>query len=945
MLSTFTQYQLYSRDQAQTLQTIASSPVNKMNQQYFDSNIGKVTSVDGFINNYRLFSYAMESYGLSDMTYAKAFMKKVLTSDLSNPNSYANQLSDPRFKTFAEAFSFSTTGAVGSTAAVQSSDQESDTLGLYDQRGATNATQVAASTTSYTSAIAGVKTVDDLLNNSQLLSYVETAYGFSPETADASQSDVTANIRAALTSDPNDPTSFAASSSDPRYLALAKAFSFDAAGNATGAAGAQTANQLATTTAAFAANSNNLAAASDQAATATFQAEIGSVKSVDDLLSNKSLTSYVMTAYGLDPSSVSTNDLRVILESNTSYAGSYANVAGDSRYVDLAKAFNFGPDGTVAAGSSAQTSAQTASLVAAFQSQSASSVDSAGEATTAFQADIGGVTSVSGLLGNSAVRDYVLTAFGFDPSSQSDATLTKVLSSRTYAASLNDPRYVALNAAFNFNTSGTLASGTTAQTSAQTADVVSRFTASASDAASNASYYKTAMANVTSVDDLLNDPKLYDYILASYGIPQDSATMTADQTKAAVRDAMTGDPSTPASVASDTRFTSMAKDFNFDTDGSLPAGASAQSASGQASTLGKYSASLNVTAAAADAALSTYATTELAEVSSVSDILNDPKLYAYVLRANGLDPNTESQATIKSVLLSDASGANTYANSQSDERYQALGSEFNFAADGSIAAPPLAQSTRDVTITLQNYIAQAGSGTAAAAAAKTEATYYQTNIDKVTNVDDLLANTRLVGFMEQAAGITAGSISTATLRQALTSDPTDPKSFVNTQTNAALRSMALTLNFNASGEIVREPASQIQSKAAAYNTTQMYLEQTLEDQAGQQNTGVQLALYFARKASTISSAYSILGDKALLKVVQTALNLPASSSNADIDIQARTISSQIKISDFKDPAKVQQFLSRFSVLYDLQNGNDDDNGVLSLFAGDSGDTGVLSLFE
>lgn len=36
----------------------------------------------------------MKACGLEDMTYAKAFMKKVLESDLSDSSSFANSLSD-----------------------------------------------------------------------------------------------------------------------------------------------------------------------------------------------------------------------------------------------------------------------------------------------------------------------------------------------------------------------------------------------------------------------------------------------------------------------------------------------------------------------------------------------------------------------------------------------------------------------------------------------------------------------------------------------------------------------------------------------------------------------------------------------------------------------------------------------------------------------------------
>ena len=55
------------------------------------------------------------------------------------------------------------------------------------------------------------------------------------------------------------------------------------------------------------------------------------------------------------------------------------------------------------------------------------------------------------------------------------------------------------------------------------------------------------------------------------------------------------------------------------------------------------------------------------------------------------------------------------------------------------------------------------------------------------------------------------------------------------------------------------------------------------------NEGVRLALYFQRKAPTITSALSILADKALLKVTQTTLGLPTSMSQAEIETQEAMI--------------------------------------------------------
>ncbi len=51
----------------------------------------------------------------------------------------------------------------------------------------------------------------------------------------------------------------------------------------------------------------------------------------------------------------------------------------------------------------------------------------------------------------------------------------------------------------------------------------------------------------------------------------------------------------------------------------------------------------------------------------------------------------------------------------------------------------------------------------------------------------------------------------------------------------------------------------------------------------------------------------------------TALGLPDSAMQADIDVLAKMITSRIDIADFKDPAKVDKFLSRYAALNDIQN--------------------------
>ena len=94
MVSTIASYQLISRNLVRSLEQTARKPDVSRDTSYYLAHIGEVKSVDEFIKDYRLFSYAMKAHGLSDMTYAKAFLRKVLTEGISSSTSFANKLVD-----------------------------------------------------------------------------------------------------------------------------------------------------------------------------------------------------------------------------------------------------------------------------------------------------------------------------------------------------------------------------------------------------------------------------------------------------------------------------------------------------------------------------------------------------------------------------------------------------------------------------------------------------------------------------------------------------------------------------------------------------------------------------------------------------------------------------------------------------------------------------------
>jgi len=123
-------YQLISQNLTRSLTQVASKPDVVRETKYYLANIGKAKSIDDFLGNERLYRYAMKAHGLEDMAYAKAFMRKVLEEGVDSPDSFANQLSDKRYRDFAATFNFKTHGS----AATAFDRTQQGTVDLYDRQ-------------------------------------------------------------------------------------------------------------------------------------------------------------------------------------------------------------------------------------------------------------------------------------------------------------------------------------------------------------------------------------------------------------------------------------------------------------------------------------------------------------------------------------------------------------------------------------------------------------------------------------------------------------------------------------------------------------------------------------------------------------------------------------------------------------------------------------------
>jgi len=209
--------------------------------------------------------------------------------------------------------------------------------------------------------------------------------------------------------------------------------------------------------------------------------------------------------------------------------------------------------------------------------------------------------------------------------------------------------------------------------------------------------------------------------------------------------------------------------------------------------------------------------------------------------------------------------------------------------------------------------------------------YYLANIGNVKSVDDFINNTQLFSYAMKAFGLEDMTYAKAFMKKVLTSDLSDSNSFANQLADSRYQDIARTFNFSGDGGTVT------QSQAAQQGTVDKYVRQTIEEEAGADDTGVQLALYFERTAPSVTSYYGILADDALSKVVRTAFGFDDSMGLMDIDKQVKILQSKFDITDFQDPKKLEAFIGRFTAMYDLQNpdATSSQSSVSALFGGSS----------
>jgi hypothetical protein len=617
----------------------------------------------------------------------------------------------------------------------------------------------AQSVAYYRDNITKVTSVDDLLNNRKLLTVALSAFQLEGSI------DQKGILRKLLTQDPTATGSLASQLLDPRYKQFAQAF---AGLRSDGGASVETPTSINTVLAGYQANeygkwvSNNfndptirqalffqqtvqdtinisttgkLFTQFQQApdvlqAVSAYKSGISQVNSVSDLLNNPKVLNVALTAFNIDPSTVTPDTLRRLLTEPTTSPATDTSApslatdplaAADLRLAQFAYTFN-----SLAGGSGTTVQASTAvnDIITRYQNNQFAKTLAANNSTTNtidfgtagsssintllanfqtktgiaqtvgyYQSKIGNVKSADDLLGDPQLLSVALGAFNIDPTKVSTAVIRQLLTNdpkgtadiQAQATTLlqSDPdiasfvkTYGALstNGGGGFTEIGSLYKQFQKVSSVQTA----------------VGHYQSTIGSVHSVAALTGDSQLLSVALTAFGL--DPSTVSASTVNTLLTETPAAQAADPL-VTTDARFGQFIQAFgslNTDSGAAIAASNSVNAVVNayQSNAFAQTLATNNSTTTAADFTdgsttinklFSTFAAnsgvaqpiayyqSHIANVSSVSDLVADPQLLTVALGAFNLDPGKLLSSSVTDLLSAVPSAAATALTQQNPD--------------------------------------------------------------------------------------------------------------------------------------------------------------------------------------------------------------------------------------------------------------------------------------
>lgn len=441
-------------DQDQQIERLKQSPEAARDIAYFKENISSVRSAQELVADRRLLEVALTAYGLESEIDKTAFVQRVLDEGLSE-GSLANRLNDPRWSAFVGAFRFGDANAAYEVSAFQAAVELS-----FRPIAAPEPAIDPIAIDGFRARTTPITTVDELLSEKTTLDVALAA--FSLERGDFTD----AHFRALIEGGIDDEDDYANVVDDGAWTEFTRAF----AGLETGGTMAQVSTLwrdteiaranlgLSTSSTAEASLDPSLITNDD---VAYFEANIGSVSTVDDFLADAQLKKVALFSYGLIDEPVGDADLDAMLEAAMTGDFSLAEAEANSGWQDFAAAVARGLGGETVARMDGAIEIQISKSRIDVPPTAPDTPTIPAEDLEYFKANIGNPPTSDALIADERLLEVALTAFGLENEGRSTGFIKDILDEDPFAEGafvsfLSDGRWEAFSKAFNPNPDGSV---------------------------------------------------------------------------------------------------------------------------------------------------------------------------------------------------------------------------------------------------------------------------------------------------------------------------------------------------------------------------------------------------------------------------------------------------------------------------------------------------------
>lgn len=487
-----------------------------------------------------------------------------------------------------------------------------------------------------------------------------------------------------------------------------------------------------------------------------------------------------------------------------------------------------------------------------------------------YQENIGKVRTVDDLMGDFRLYSYALKAHGLSEQINSPAFVRKILESdlsdsSSFASRLSDPRYRAFAAAFDF---AAARAEPVSQSQAQTDRLVEAYSEhlvrGGAIAAQKMEGYEAAIARVQSVDELLADPQLFEMVTKIAGLDP------AFTSKSYMRAVLMKEPLGPQNS---TGLQFLAQNFDFAADGSRKPGQGIQTARQTAEFATRYFSAVGQSASPQAAAFEArYFEAAALSARRVEDLVDDPTTFRVLRIAAGLPEGDASKAALVNLLSLPASDPNNPiarltgdapATVAQREAMTSIKAAFDF--ENGATTGPATDADRVSRLLTVFHDAYPKADTAQLTL---QTNSFRVRIAEVETISDLFARDFLgrrttLDYVLKAFDIDPATQSLSTLRQVLTSDPSDPDSFVRRLKDERYEKLAAAFNFGSDGKVQAE--RQAQSVRWQQQTASLYAASFGTEQTEFQKASVRKeTVAYLSAVNGLSSIEGLLRDEKTL---------------------------------------------------------------------------------